>query len=530
MTMTRAVSARFCSSAAGAAASRPRPVLSGLFQGAIESRNLYPYPHLANAPAAAPASQARTFEKLGQEEGQLSAVVSDYYQSCVRTALELAGSEEQKAALQGKVAAYCLTEEGAGTDASACIASATLSEDGESYVLNGTKTWVVNAELADYFFVYAKAKDANGKARLASFLVKKEGAAGIVISEPVSRLGLDKCSIASVSFQDCKIPKTALVGDIGSAHSLSLSVNSASQYRVAAALVGVQKRVLANVIEYSNKRKAFGRQLRELPLVKQRIANITLRIYATESMLYKVADMLQASGRDSAEVTMESALLKVFVGDETAKTVEDAMGILGAAAYESSWLEVLMRDVAAFRNIGGTPEINTLQSSLGGCEVGAKALKGKSTMSVIFARTKRSFGSYPVSVGAHASLKQSSTALDKLVSKFGSITEQVLIKFGKRVMDQQMVVRRMSEASSLLYSMGLVLSRASLAADVGHESAQHEAVLATTWCKHAGTEAETILAELSNVYRTTDTNMSRISDHVCMSGAYWPTHPCDVNV
>ena len=359
-------------------------------------------------------------------------------------------------------------------------------------------------------------------------------------------MGLDTCDIATVVFKEVRVPKTAMVGTLGSGYSvchtpfpfhittfhplpqLSLSVNSESQYRVAAGLVGMQKRLLSKVMAHANERTAFGRQLRDLPLVKQRVANMTMRIYAGEAALYKVADLLEAAGSTGREAQMESSQLKVFVLEEALKSVDDAVGVLGAAAYDNGWLSTLARDVAAFRTIGGTAEINTLLSALIGCEFGAAALKSKSTTAVMLARSKRSLGLHQKSTGVHASLAQSGATLDKLVVSFGSVMEQVVIKFGKKVTDQQMVVRRLSEASALLYSMGVVLSRASLSAEVGQDNAQHEAVLATTWCKHSADSVNALLADLSNVYKTTDTNMGRISDHVCLAGTYWPTHPCDV--
>ena len=364
----------------------------------------------------------------------------------------------------------------------------------------------------------------------------------------MAKLGLDACDVVELRLNNVRVSKDALVDAKGYAvcsHSppllirtqppnshqpqLSLAVNSTCQLSAAAGLLGSQKKLLSNVIAHAADRKAFGRMLRDIPLVKQRIAQVTMRVYALESLLYRVAGLAAAGPSRKADASMESALTKVFAGEAAAENLRAAMGIMGAEGYRKGWLEVLVRDVHAVRNMGGTDEINVLLSALGGCELGATNLRAKSTTAVMFGRMKKTVGmGGPATSGAHASLGPASQTLDGLVGEFGSIVEHVVIKFGKKIADQQILVRKLGEAATQLYTMAVVVARASATAEAAEEGHHHETLMATTWCRDTAPSVQNTLADLKNVYQTTDTNIGRIADTVCIANGYVPKHPVTV--
>eukprot|EP01064_Diplonema_japonicum_P000151 TRINITY_DN10099_c0_g3_i1.p1 TRINITY_DN10099_c0_g3~~TRINITY_DN10099_c0_g3_i1.p1 ORF type:complete len:540 (+),score=119.35 TRINITY_DN10099_c0_g3_i1:66-1622(+) len=493
-------------------------IAKSLFKGTLESR-VYPYPDGSKQGAV---KGCRDMEEMGRQDLGLAlkSVTHDMSASKItETHNEILKDIEEK----GKAAAYCLTEESCGTDPSGIQTTATLSNDETHYILNGKKTWVANGAAAEYLLVLAMTQVNETSKRLTCFLVDRK-VGGVTNGPPYPTSGLKSCPVHDVEFKNVKVPKENVIDGVGGGHKLALALRTGTQHRLSAAVLGGHKRLLSYMTEHCNNRKAFGRRLRDLSLIKQRLAMSTMRVYATESMLYLLAHDIDAG----LDVTCEAAMVKIFSVRSALDSLDDGLQVLGGRGYlTTDTAEQLFRDINGFRSVGGTEEINSLFLALTGLEVAGAHLRTKGTLSIMAGRTKRSLGLVSIHAGHHPSLKQAAGIVDKMLVKTNAALEAVLIKFGKKITDEQIVVSKVAEVTTLLYSMVAVLSRASKSASTSCDSSQHEIVLATTWVRHCTVSLNTLLNDIENIFKTLDSNLGRIADHVSDVGGYIPTHPAD---
>jgi alkylation response protein AidB-like acyl-CoA dehydrogenase len=277
------------------------------------------------------------------------------------------GNEEQKRAYLPRLAAgeivggHAMTEPEAGSDAYSLRTSAVA--DGDHYVLNGAKTFISNAPIADLLLVFATTNPKKGWAGITGFLVPTS-TPGLSVSKPLEKLGLKTSPTGEVVLEDCRVPASAMLGKIGQGSAIFAAEMEWERSCLFACHLGAMERQLEACIRYAKDRKQFGKPIGSFQAIAHKIADMKVRIELGELMLHKVA-WLKAQGQRSS---MESAIAKLFVSESYVTSSLDAIQIHGGYGYMSEFeVDRDLRDAVGGKLYSGTSEIqrNIIASLLG---------------------------------------------------------------------------------------------------------------------------------------------------------------------
>ena len=293
--------------------------------------------------------------------------------------ITLYGTEEQKLKYVPKLAtgewfgAYCLTEPEAGSDANSGKTTATLSEDGKSYKINGQKMWISNAGFCSLMIVFARIEDDKN---ITGFIVENDSKNGITMGEEEHKLGIRSSSTRQVFFSDTVVPVDDMLGSRGEGFKIAMNALNVGRIKLAGACLDSQRRILGYAVNYANERKQFKTRISDFGAIKVKLAEMATSAYAGESATYRAAKNIEdriamrvASGnthqeselKGVEEYAIECSILKVAVSEDVQNCADEGIQIFGGMGFsEETPMESAWRDARIARIYEGTNEINRM--------------------------------------------------------------------------------------------------------------------------------------------------------------------------
>jgi acyl-CoA dehydrogenase family protein 9 len=430
---------------------------------------------------------ARVLQELGSLDSSVAVTIAAH-QSIGMKGLLLFGSPEVKdrylprLATGEMVAAFALTEPGAGSDAAAIQTRA--DKRGDDYVLNGSKIWITNGGVADLFTVFARtsAADEGTKPKITAFLVER--AWGVKNGPNEHKLGIRGSSTTEVSFEDVKVPAGNVLGEAGRGFKVAMEVLNSGRMGLASGALGMCKRVLKLSVERCNERRAFNRPIGEFGLIKDKIATMMSETWALECMTYLTTGMVDAGVDD---FSVESAICKVYGSETCWRVVNEALQIAAGIGYMADYpYERILRDARINLIFEGTNEILRAFIALSGMQGPGRELadvaramrepiKGFGLLSDFAIRRARTVLGRERLTRHHPILNREAVVFEEYVQQLARVADQVLRKHGRDIAEMQYTQKRTAEMAIDLYAIASCIARATRAIERrGEEGARRE--------------------------------------------------------
>ena len=308
-------------------------------------------------------------EELSKVCGTTGVIVSAHTSLCVDPIMTY-GTEDQKQkyvkdlATGKKLGAFALTEPGAGTDAQGAQTKAVL--DGDEWVLNGSKCFITNGKVADVYIVIAitsitEYKRGRKKKNFSAFIVEK-GAPGFSFGTKEKKMGIRGSSTYELIFEDCRIPKDALLGAEGKGFPIAMHTLDGGRIGIAAQALGIAEGALERTIEYTKERKQFGRTIAAQQNTQFQLANLATEIEAAKMLVYKAA-MKKQEFANGARVSysVEAAMAKLFAAETAMNVTTKCVQLFGGYGYIREYdVERMMRDAKITEIYEGTSEVQRM--------------------------------------------------------------------------------------------------------------------------------------------------------------------------
>lgn len=443
---------------------------------------------------------ARVMQEIGASDASL-AVTLGAHEAIGLKAILLFGTPEQKMRYLPKLAtgewtaAFALTETGAGSDAAAIRTRAELSPDGTHYILRGSKVWITNGGFADVFTVFARTSvlEEGNKPKITAFIVERS--MGVKSGPNEHKLGIRGASTTEIFFDEVKVPRENVVGEFGKGFKVAMEVLNDGRLGLAAGCVGASKALIKLALDRVQERRAFGRNIGDFGLIKDKIADMMSRTFAVESMTYLTAGMI-ASG--ASEASLESATCKVIGSETLWHVVNETLQIAAGIGYMQDYpYERMLRDARINLIFEGTNEILRCFVALSGMQGPGKELtdvvkamrepiKGFGVLSEIAIRKARTVLGRERMTHAHPLLSREAVLFEEYTTELAERTRVALRRHGREIAEMQFTQRRIADLAMDLYALAACISRTTRAIERrGEDGARREIDMTTLFAAAA---------------------------------------------
>ncbi|MFQ5790209.1 MAG: acyl-CoA dehydrogenase family protein [Acidobacteriota bacterium] len=445
----------------------------------------------------------RAMEVVAGTDGATAVTIGAHLSIGMKAVLDYGTKEQKKRYLPrlasgDMIAAYALTEPGAGTDAQNLKTTAKETEDGKHFVLNGTKMWITNGGFADLFTVFARTgvEEVRGKKKnlITAFIVTRD-MTGVSTGPDEDKLGIRASSTTTLNLEDVEVPRENVLGEIGQGFKIALDVLNDGRLSLAAGCVGAGKTLVREALGFAKSRQAFGRFISDFEMIQAKFAWIAIHLYVMESMVYLTAALCD---RKDVDYSLESAACKVYCSERLWWIVNEALQVNGGNGFMRDLpYERALRDARINLIFEGTNEILRVLIALSGIQRSseylreiAEALKDPlHSLGVLsdFAARKIRRTVAPEGLGAvDAVLKGPASRLAESVVELADAVEAALRHHRKKIIERQFIQERVADMAIDIYAMAATLARTdSLIRRHGEEAAGHETRMCAAFVERA---------------------------------------------
>lgn len=460
---------------------------------------------------------SRTLQQLANFDASVAITIGAHSSIGMRGLL-LFGTDDQKKKYYSKlasgemIAAFCLTEPGAGSDAASIKTKA--FKEGEDWIVSGQKLWITNGGIAQFFTVFAKTDGPEGQ--MTAFIVTKD-MPGVSVGPHEDKMGLRASSTTTVHFDHVRVPKENVLGEVGKGFKIAMKILNSGRTGLGGGCVGGMKKLIELAAKQAKERVQFGNPIAEYGLIKQKLGHMMVECYAAEATVNMVSGMMDAGYEDYA---VEAAISKVFATECLWRTADEALQVAGGNGYMCEFpYERVLRDSRVNRIFEGTNDILRLFIALTAMNDVAQQLKElSSSLEGIFSDPIKGFGvlsdyglkkfSQATGVGsaemtfskAHHLLREQSEIFEDGVRDLALAADRILRKHGKSIIGKQFAIKRLADIMIDLFVLACVISRVSTSLTENGE-------------KKAAKEIEILKVFSGQVRRRTKSNFGKIDDN-----------------
>jgi len=477
------------------------------------------------------AAYSRVLQQVASHDGSVALTIGAHSSIGMRGLL-LFGTDAQKAAWLPRlasgelVAAFCLTEPGAGSDAAAV--RTTARPDGDGWILDGEKIWITNGGIAGFYTVFAKTPEGagEGQARMTAFIVPRD-LPGVSAGPHEDKMGIRASNTTSVHFEGVRLGREHVLGEVGQGFKTAMRILNAGRTGLGGGCVGGMKRLIALATLQAKERRQFGRAIAEFGMVKQKLAAMVVDAYAAEAVVGLVAGLSDQGYQDYA---VEAAISKIFATEALWRTADEALQVAGGNGFMREFpYERVVRDSRINRIFEGTNEILRLFIALTALNrVGLQLRELAQGVKGLLAEPVKGFGllsDYALKQATiHTGLvgeKRGFTRLHPALAELGEgvasqarevawAADRELRRHGKGIIEQQPTLRRIADALTDLFVTSAVLARVSRSLEqAGEAAAARELEIARVFARAARSR---IRGNLHRIESNDDALVAAIAD------------------